>query len=204
MISPETVGAVLVCLYLPVPFIMLWIHEFHRRQGNVHARSFVLHGIVYVGLVAGVAALYRVWPMVAWPWHLALRAGGGVLIVAALVLLALTYRVIDSWTAMAGPQLTGGHGRRLHTSGVYGVVRHPRYTVLIIGSVGNFLLTGFPLLLAASAVTTALVMLVVRIEERELIDFFGDAYRRYRSAVPALFPAMHRRHNPTGGITTPG
>jgi len=193
---------VLACLYLPVPFVMLWLHGFHRVRGIVGRRWYALHAVVYAALVAATASLGPLWPALAWPFPVVVRACGAVLIAAALALLAGTYFTIDSWTAMAGPQTTGARDRRLVTGGVYGRIRHPRYTVLFVGSLGNFLLTGAPLLLAAAAVTIGLSLLVVHFEERELTDYFGDAYRRYRRTVPAFFPSPRRWRGPADDNVT--
>jgi protein-S-isoprenylcysteine O-methyltransferase Ste14 len=65
--------------------------------------------------------------------------------------------------------------------------------MLIVGSLGNFLLTGYVMLLAAFVATTALTVVMARLEERELLAHFGDEYRRYRASVPAFFPRARRR-----------
>jgi len=185
------VAAALACLYLPVPFIMLWLHGFHRWRGIAGRRWYALHAVIYGALVVATAALAAYWPAAAWHFPLAVRVSGTVLILFGLATIAVTYRDINSWTAMAGPQTTGSE-RRLITVGIYGRIRHPRYAVLILGSLGNFLMTGAPLLLAAALVTTTLTLLVIRIEERELVDHFGEAYLRYRRSVPALLPRRTR------------
>jgi len=184
----KLVATILLCLYLPVPAIMLWIHgpiRLWRRMGNW---SYALHAPVYIVLVAAVARGYERWAWGAWEWAMALRFGGAALIAFALVLLALTYRQIDSWTAMAGPQVTADSRRRLLETGIYGVIRHPRYAVLIIGAIGNSLLTGYPLVIAAFAVTAGCTLLVARIEDAELESYFGTAFTDYRGRVPGWIP----------------
>lgn len=192
MDTPRAIGTVLLCLYLPVAPIMLWIHLPERYWRRLGRRSYLVHAPVYLGMVALTATLYP-WvgdgvPAIAG----ALRIPGAVLVVLGFVLLALTYRHIDSWTAMAGPQLTGAPARALITGGVYGVIRHPRYLVLLLGAWGNlFMFGGFVLALAA-VVTTILVPLLVRVEERELSRHFGAAWDDYAARVPALVPRPRR------------
>jgi len=185
---------VIFCLYVPVPLIMLWMHGAAALWPRLKRRAYLLHVPVYCGLVVAAAWSHRYIAAGAWAWPDAARAGGLVLVAAAFGLLAATYRRIDSWTAMAGPQITASSRRTLITGGVYGVIRHPRYAVLVIGAAGNFLATGYPLLLAAAAVTTMLTLILVRVEDHELERAFGDTYRQYRSQVPALVP---RRPGPS-------
>lgn len=182
------VASALVCLYLPVPFIMMWFHALDGVWKRMGAWSYVLHVPVYLSLLGLTAAMHPLWRESAWPWPAWTTALGGLMVAAAFVLLFATHGAVDLRTLMAIPQVTRAKHRRLITTGVYARIRHPRYTVLMLGSLGNFLLTGYELLLAAFCVTTAATLVMARLEERELVATFGDAYRRYRERVPAFFP----------------
>ncbi len=182
------IAAVFACLYLPVPFIMTWFHGLDRTWKRIGVVSYTLHVPMYLGLVVAVWSLREVWPVSAWPWHPALSALGVGFIAAAFALLFATQGRIGFSTLIAVPQVTQASDRSLITTGIYARIRHPRYTMLIVGSLGNFLLTGYPLLLLAFAVTTALTLSMSRLEEKELLKCFGDEYRCYRECVPAFFP----------------
>jgi protein-S-isoprenylcysteine O-methyltransferase Ste14 len=69
---------------------------------------------------------------------------------------------------------------------LYGFVRHPLYLGFIIAFWAAPTMTVGHLLFAA--VTTAYILVAIQLEERDLVDLFGDDYRRYRKRVSMLFP----------------
>jgi protein-S-isoprenylcysteine O-methyltransferase Ste14 len=82
-------------------------------------------------------------------------------------------------------------GHTLVTSGIYGVIRHPSYLGLLVGSLGWALAFRS----ALGVLLTALLIppLVARIgaEERLLRTQFGDEYDAYRSRTSRLIPGIY-------------
>jgi protein-S-isoprenylcysteine O-methyltransferase Ste14 len=77
---------------------------------------------------------------------------------------------------------------QLLTTGVYARVRHPRYAQIIVAVLGWALLSNHLAAYLALLVVAASLGVVIRLEERELAERFGDRYDTYRRNVPALIP----------------
>jgi protein-S-isoprenylcysteine O-methyltransferase Ste14 len=71
-------------------------------------------------------------------------------------------------------------------AGLYRRVRHPLMSgFLIIIWAAPVLTVGH---LAFAAALTGYILIGIRLEERDLLRGLGEAYRRYRAAVPSLIP----------------
>lgn len=73
----------------------------------------------------------------------------------------------------------------------YKWVAHPLYAGFFMAFWAAPEMTAGHLLLAAGM--SAFMLIAIRYEERDLTDFFGDDYRRYRAGVGGLVPRFRRR-----------
>ncbi len=91
------------------------------------------------------------------------------------------------------PGAPGASGSHLIREGIYGRIRHPAYLegALLMASIALFCNYLFTWLLLAAYLPA--IGLVVALEERELTERFGDAYRHYAKQVPRFIPHLSRK-----------
>jgi protein-S-isoprenylcysteine O-methyltransferase Ste14 len=112
----------------------------------------------------------------------------GVLLVVAGLGFAVAARIqlAGNWSAT----VTLKQDHELVRHGPYRWVRHPIYTGLLIAILGSAVAEGEWRGPVALALFTVAFLIKSGIEERYLIDQFGDAYAHYRREVPALLPRL--------------
>jgi protein-S-isoprenylcysteine O-methyltransferase Ste14 len=187
--SPKAIFAtLLVASITPIPVYLLWMHGLQRLWRRLGWLSYILHISLYVVMVTALIRMHGFWSRWAWPWPDAVAWLCVVPFAIALWLLFESYRTIDWRTMHQVRQLVPGQERPLVRDGILGRMRHPRYVAFLLVAIGNFVMTGYPLLLLCAVITFAGLALVVRIEERELRAFFGEEFEKYRREVGAFWP----------------
>jgi protein-S-isoprenylcysteine O-methyltransferase Ste14 len=81
--------------------------------------------------------------------------------------------------------------QRLVTNGVYNYIRHPLYLGEINRNLGFAILLSSLYGLAVMFLGNIFLLFRIEIEERMLIDEFGDEYEEYRKRTNKLFPYIY-------------
>ncbi len=115
--------------------------------------------------------------------------GKGVYLVMALSVAIIGLGVV--LLATGWRQVHAGRGQ-LVTTGIYGYMRHPQYTGLILVILGFNIQWPTLLTLLMAPVLVVMYVRLARYEDRELEAEFGETYRKYSSAVNAYLPGRRR------------
>ena len=117
----------------------------------------------------------------------------------------LSARQILSWVFLAPSALLAIHGFHLLKAvgqpkneienttvlvktGAYRYIRHPLYCSLVCGGIGAMLKSITPLTVCLAAINTVALIVTAKVEENEMIERFGDAYRQYMGSTARFVP----------------
>ena len=109
--------------------------------------------------------------------------------------ISLPLIMVGAWFGIEGVRETGMELAETHCSpkkilsaGVYSVVRHPQYFGWILAHVGISIILSVWYSMLFTPILVALVYLISRKEENELVKEFGKEYVDYKREVPMLIP----------------
>jgi protein-S-isoprenylcysteine O-methyltransferase Ste14 len=187
----QTIGWAIVIVYASIPSFWLLIHprvEYWRSRQQSPYRL----------LIPVWVTMWIVLAVITSPWrHILIYKAGWTWIPAAILLLIGLWLYKSSGKDFSGAQLSGAAEllpargeQRLVVSGIRTRIRHPVYLghfcEMLAWSIG----TGLAVLYALTAFAAVTGVIMIRLEDKELEQRFGEEYRRYRSQVPALIPSL--------------
>ena len=172
---------------------MAWCLYWYLAARNVKAArrkesrsSWAAHTALLVAAIALLA-----WPQYGDSWFYAKflpQTIPGYWIGLAVLILGLGFsiwarrRLGRNWSGT----VTLKEDHELVRTGPYRWVRHPIYSGLLLGFIGSAIALSEWRGVAAVALATFALLLKIRLEERWMIEAFGDAYLRFRAEVKAL------------------
>ncbi|MEM1040208.1 MAG: isoprenylcysteine carboxylmethyltransferase family protein [Pseudomonadota bacterium] len=180
-----------VVVILPV-VLAFWItihggSRFWRRQKPAYAYSAALLAMVVAG---GLAVVYRTTLLGADLGGYVVLFGLGAVVYGLSFLLWRPIKKALDFSTFAGVPEVSGKAIDLIQTGPFKLVRHPRYLMVAIGLIGWALMANYAGVYLVGLLSLAGLALVVWLEERDLTDRFGNAYRAYQKQVPQLVPTL--------------
>jgi protein-S-isoprenylcysteine O-methyltransferase Ste14 len=156
-----------------------------KKRETVTFRLFMFCGIA---VAAGGIAEYLLRHLTLWWPAFAL---GVVLSVASFAIRRAAIRALGKFWSL---HVEMREGHEFVSTGPFAYARHPVYFSMILELLGIGLLVQAWLTLAiVLAIFTPTLIARVRIEERALLEQFGDAYAKYMQTTPAILPLGRRR-----------
>jgi len=115
----------------------------------------------------------------------------GVALAAAAIFIAVKRKKYLTLRIIVGvPEVETDAEKRgkLLVEGPYALIRHPRYVEITLATFAYAAIANYVGCWILAILTIPVIHVVVILEERELTDRFGDAYREYATRVPRYFP----------------
>lgn len=172
-----------------------------RRTGDtglrVHAEPGTLQWWAKLGFVAALAAgvaapiagLAGLAPLPVLDTTAAHMAGAAVAVIGILATVAAQWQMGESWRIGVDPAERTG----LVTDGIFGQVRNPVFTAMLITAVGFTLMVGNWVAIAGfTALVVALEVQVRAVEEPYLARTHGATYTTYATAAGRFLPGVGR------------
>ena len=112
---------------------------------------------------------------------------------AGLLILGLAFAVWARlhlgryWSA----RITLAEDHRLIQTGPYRIVRNPIYCGGLVAMIGTAIIIGEVRGIIALSLVLMAFLIKINLEERWLLERFGEAYRQYRKKVKALIPFIY-------------
>jgi protein-S-isoprenylcysteine O-methyltransferase Ste14 len=185
----RTAGWIACVVYSTIPAFWLLIHprvEYWRSRRRSPYRILLPTWMAMWAVVAIITAPWRgvLFYESDYTWIPA-----GALFCAGLMLYKLSHRRF-TLTQLGGlPEILRDHDQqRLVTTGIRARVRHPVYLGHLCEMLAWSLATGLAVCWALTALAIVTGAFMIKMEDKELENRFGEEYRQYRSTVPAVLP----------------
>jgi protein-S-isoprenylcysteine O-methyltransferase Ste14 len=194
----QLIGWLACVVYSTIPAFWLMIHPFAERWRQRHLSY---RRSPYRVLLPAWTAMWIVVALITRPWrNIVLYRSDWAWLAAAVLFACGLYIYFQSAKNFSAKQLGGLpeiHGanreQRLITDGIRSRVRHPVYLAHVCEMLAWSVGTGLAVCWALAAFALATGAVMIQMEDAELEQRFGDAYRAYRRSVPAVLPRVFQQ-----------
>jgi protein-S-isoprenylcysteine O-methyltransferase Ste14 len=184
-----TIGWIAGVAYSTVPTLWLMVHSRARRLGAMSREPLPIVGLVWAVPWIVIAGVTYPWRGVRLYSSKLAWIAGAALIATGLAIYAMARREFSTDQLLGRPELQPDrHEQRLVVGGIRARVRHPYYLGHLCELLGWTLGTGLAVLYVLLVFTIVTGAWMIRLEERELVERFGESYVEYRRRVPPLWP----------------
>jgi protein-S-isoprenylcysteine O-methyltransferase Ste14 len=188
----RTLGWLACCIYGSIPSFWLIIHPRAENWRERKRQRRAVYNILVPLWIAMWMALFAL--TFTWRDRLLYRSRYSWAIALCLFVAGI-FLYVKARHGFSPLQLSGHHElepdrhqQQLVVTGIRQHVRHPIYLGHLLEMFGWSIGTGLLVCWALTAFAVITGAIMIRSEEEELIDRFGDSYRDYQKQVPAIIP----------------
>lgn len=169
----------IITLIIGTVFIILfsWFLSIKYKRYHGISRFFAFESVFILTLLN-----YRVWFVNPFSVHQ---------IISWILLIVSLYPVVTGYLLLkrkGKPDSNFENTSLLVKSGIYGYIRHPLYLSVFMLGTGVMMKDPDTAQIALGAVNLIAVWITARIEEKEMIDKFGNEYRNYMKRTKMFIP----------------
>ncbi|HEY6271754.1 MAG TPA: isoprenylcysteine carboxylmethyltransferase family protein [Terriglobales bacterium] len=181
----------MAAVYATIPCLWLLVHPFTDfwRKNKAPIKSMALIWLT----------LWAMTRWIIWPYRNLLFYASLFAIVPGFLFIGLGFSIYFHIGAFGFARLAGQSEMKpnkpqlLITDGIHGRIRHPIYLAHGCCLLGLAISSGLVAVYALVAFALATGVFLVRFEDKELEQRFGDEFRVYRAQTPALMPFIFSR-----------
>jgi len=189
----DFLAIITIMFWALVPLFWIPVHGLSAFFKKIGIFTYITPLITWLPVV-GLIYTSRLW-ILSYRFELpaVLQGIGWVVFILGIFLQLWTLRILGGLRIIGLPEVSGIVESRIIMSGPFSVIRHPTYASHTIMFAGVFLLSGVIALGVITLLDIIIVnFIVIPLEDRELVERFGDEYRQYRKRVPAFFPGDNK------------
>lgn len=181
-----------ILIWPVVPLFWIPVHGLSRFFKRIGLLTYIMPPLTWIPIAYLVFRYKEELLTFRYGLPLIINLFGLLLIIIGTILHLWTGKLLSLWGLMGIPEVSKKLDSRLVTEGPFGIVRHPTYLAHTVLFSGIFLLTEVLTVGILTLFDFIIVNLVIiPLEERELLERFGDEYREYRERVRyRFFPGL--------------
>ncbi len=190
----DLIALLAIIIWPVIPLFWVPVHGLSRFFKRIGALTYIMPALIWPP-IAYLIYLNRFFLLhYKIDLHLIVRISGVFILLAGVLLQIWTGRLLSLLGLMGFPEVSRNAEGRLVTEGAFSFVRHPTYLSHTLMFFGIFLLSGV-IAVGVVALLDFLVinLAVIPLEEKELLDRFGEEFLRYKMRVPGYFPGWKKK-----------
>lgn len=189
---PDFLALITIIFWPVIPLFWIPVHGFSRILKRLGLITYLLPLVTWLPLAYLLFSIKNFLLQFKVELPFILSISGTPLLVLGILLHIWTGKLLGLWGLIGLPEVYTRIKGKLVTEGPFSVVRHPTYFAHTLIFSGVFLITRVVSVGIITIIDIFLIhMFIIPLEEKELLNRFGEEYRLYRERVSIFFPRIH-------------